>query len=121
MLLNLVQPRYLPRARKILKPSKSTRLVNSLKIKDLKPGTRGVDVTGKVVEKSNPEIRGDKMYASATLEDETGRIALNLWRNQVDQTNVGDTIKVPNAFTRVWAGVTQVSTWADIVVLEKAR
>jgi ssDNA-binding replication factor A large subunit len=85
-----------------------------VKIRDLKPHMENVDVVAKVIRKSAPmEIRMKK-YAYAIVEDATGQIKLNLWREQVDQVEVGDLIYVPNAFVHVRLGETQLSTWSDI-------
>jgi ssDNA-binding replication factor A large subunit len=55
-----------------------------------------------------------KKYAYAIVEDVTGRIKLNLWRNQVDQVEEGDLIIIPSAFVHVRMGEMQISTWSDI-------
>jgi len=38
--------------------------------------------------------------AVALLEDETGNARLNLWRWQIEQERVGDTIRIKNGFVR---------------------
>jgi len=88
-----------------------------VKIIDLKSRMSGVDIVAKVVDKSEPTVKGGKWHSLATIEDETGKVALNLWRDQVGQVVVGDIIRVPNAFVQRRYGVLQVSTWSDIVVL----
>jgi len=92
-----------------------------MKLTDLKPGMSGLDIVAEVVEKSEPIMKGGKRYAVATLEDDTGRIALNLWRQQVEQLCVGDLVMVPKSFVQEWRGILELSTWADIVVLNKRK
>ena len=86
------------------------------KIKDLKPHMENVTLVALVVEKSDPTWMGfdKKRYASAIVEDETGRIKLNLWRDQVDQVKKGDLVRIPGAFVHVRNGTLQISTWSSI-------
>lgn len=84
------------------------------KIKDLKSQMRDLTLTVKVVEKSPVVVRRNKRYATAVVEDETGRIRLNLWRGQTDQVRVGDVITIPQAFVNMRGKALQVSTWSDI-------
>lgn len=73
-----------------------------------------ITVIARVLSKTREiEIRG-KRYASANIEDETGKIILNLWRDQVSQVDVGDLIKIQSAFVHVRMGVKQLSTWSNI-------
>jgi ssDNA-binding replication factor A large subunit len=85
-----------------------------LRIRDLKPHTENVQVVARVMSKSVPAEVRMKNYAYAVVEDETGRIKLNLWREQVDQVDEGDLIYVSNAFVHVRMGEMQLSTWSDI-------
>ncbi|MEM2100222.1 MAG: DNA-binding protein [Thermoproteota archaeon] len=74
-----------------------------VKIKDIGNEMDGVTVEGSLVEKSEIKILetryGSALYAKAVLEDETGRITLNLWRDQT-KVEVGDTIRIENGFTK---------------------
>jgi ssDNA-binding replication factor A large subunit len=81
---------------------------------NLKPHMENVQVVARVISKSPPiEVRMKK-YAYAIVEDGTGRIKLNLWRDQVDQVEQGDLIVVANAFVHIRMGEMQLSTWSDI-------
>ena len=86
----------------------------NLKIEDLKPHMSNVTLVAKVVEKSRVVRRRQKRYANAIVEDETGRIKLNLWREQVDQVKEGDIIKIPKAFVHIRGKTVQISTWSTI-------
>jgi len=87
-----------------------------IKIKDIKPHMENLTLVARVIQKSEPKFVGynKKKYANAILQDETGRITLNLWRDQVDQVSVGDLVKVPNAFAHIRFNTLQVSTWSKI-------
>ena len=75
-----------------------------IKISDIKPEMRGLEVTGKII--SIGEIRmvetkfGPARVAQAILQDETGSIILNLWRNQIDIVKTGENVITENAFVR---------------------
>jgi ssDNA-binding replication factor A large subunit len=85
-----------------------------VKIKDLRLHMENVEVVARVVNKSEVTKIRMKKYAYATIEDETGKIKLNLWRDQVEQVDVGDLVKVTNAFVHLRKGEKQLSTWWDI-------
>jgi ssDNA-binding replication factor A large subunit len=94
-----------------------------VKVADIKSGMKDLEITARVVEKWPTVMHNDKAHAKAIIENDTGRIQLNLWREQVEQVKVGDVIKIPNAFSHSRRGihgrVLQISTWSDIVVLER--
>jgi len=92
-----------------------------IKIKDLKHGKRGIDLIVKVVEKPKAIVRGGKLHSLAVIEDETGKASLNLWRDQVNQVEVGDVIKIQDAFVRKRWGILQVSTWSKLIVLNRTK
>jgi len=86
-----------------------------LKISELRDNMRRVNVTGKIVDKSETrEVqsrygRGKLRVASATLQDETGSITLTLWNQQIDEVNVGDTVKIENGYTNSFRGEVQLN------------
>ena len=67
-----------------------------MKINEIKRGMSGVSVEGEVSDKSEPRRvstrYGPRNVCDATLEDETGRIRLSLWEEQIDTVNTGDRI-----------------------------
>jgi replication factor A1 len=74
----------------------------SMKINEIKRWTRSVSVEGKIAEKSEPRRvntrYGSRSVADAKLEDETGVIKLSLWEENIDVVNIGDTVKISNAY-----------------------
>lgn len=76
---------------------------------------RRVDVTGKVVEKSEPRkvtsrYRGTThRVATAILVDDTGSIKLTLWNEQIDQVNVNDVVKIENGYVTSFRGEIQLN------------
>ena len=45
---------------------------------------------------------GEAPVARAILEDDTGKIALNLWRGQIDLVEEGDVVRIENGFVRTY-------------------
>ena len=50
------------------------------------------------------------MVADATLKDETGKIVLTLWNEQVKQVMVGNKVKIENGYAKSYRNVLQLST-----------
>ncbi len=86
-----------------------------MKINELKDGLRRVDVEAKVIEKSETrEVRSryrDETYrvADAMIQDDTGKIKLTLWNNQIEQVSVNDTVKIENGYIRSFRGEIQLN------------
>ena len=73
-----------------------------LKIIDLRPGMRGVNLRAKVVEISEPEtvhtgygIPG--VVSNVLIADETGTTMMSLWERQIDMVHEGALIEIRNA------------------------
>jgi len=45
---------------------------------------------------------GEAPVATAVLEDDSGKISLNLWRNQMDLVKEGDVVRIENGFVRTF-------------------
>jgi len=86
-----------------------------MKINELRDGMRRVSVVAKVIEKSEPrEVRSryrDETYrvADAIISDETGKIKLTLWNQQIEQVNIDDTVKIENGYIRSFRGEIQLN------------
>lgn len=86
-----------------------------MKIKDLKDGMKGVEVEGKVVEKTGPrEVISrykDQVYrvANAVISDDTGNIKLTLWNDQIEQVNVNDNVKIEKGYITSFRGEIQLN------------
>jgi len=88
---------------------------NFLKIRDLRDGTKRVDLEAKVIEKTGPREVLSRYkdvvlrVANATLSDDTGTIKLALWNDQIDQVKVNDTIKIENGYVTSFRGEIQLN------------
>ena len=85
-----------------------------MKIIELKPGMKRVELTAKVIEKSDPrEVTtrfGDtSRVATAVVQDDSGTIKLSLWNETIDQVNVNDTVKIENGYVTTFKGETQLN------------
>jgi replication factor A1 len=86
-----------------------------LKIKDLRNGMKNVSAEAKVVEKSETrEVMSrfkDETYrvATAIIADETGKIKLTLWNDQINQVNINDTVKVEKGYVTSFKGEIQLN------------
>jgi replication factor A1 len=80
------------------------------KVGDLTPQSRAVNVTAKVVSKT--EIREIPMgrdgsphkVSDALVGDETGVVYLTLWDDNIEKVNEGDTIRVENGYVTLFKG-----------------
>jgi len=76
---------------------------------------KNVSVEAKVMEKSEAhEVLSrfkDETYrvATALIGDETGKIKLPLWNDQINQVNVDDTVKVENGYVTSFKGEIQLN------------
>ena len=89
--------------------------VYKVKISDIKDGDNEINVEGEVMEKSYArEVRSRYgrvlMVADATLKDESGKITLTLWNEQVKEVMVGDKIKIENGYAKSYKNILQLST-----------
>ena len=80
------------------------------KVGELTPASRAVNVTAKVVSKS--EIRNVPMgrdgsahrVCDALVGDETGSIYLTLWDDNIENVNENDTLRVENGYVTLFKG-----------------
>jgi GNAT superfamily N-acetyltransferase len=85
------------------------------RIGELRDGMRDVTVEGEVLEKSMARTvrsrrRGETLnVANAAIGDETGRVVLVLWNEQIRQASVGDRVRVEFGYVTSYRGVTQLN------------
>ncbi len=83
-------------------------------IKELKNGMRNVTVEGEIQEMSEVRMvrsrRGEPLsVANAAMKDETGRVVLVLWNEQIKWVTVGDKVRVENGYITAYRGVNQLN------------
>lgn len=85
-----------------------------MKISDLKPGMRGVNIEANVeniteARSVNLKSGGMAQVADAVISDETGSIKLSLWDDQLNMVKEGDRISVENGYTQEFRGETSLN------------
>ncbi len=96
-----------------LRNRRSRHRSNRMKIAELKPGMRRVDVKGKIVDVESPrEVQtkfGPGQVASATLQDESGSVKVTLWNENISKVAVNDTIEIQNGYVDSFRGELQLN------------
>lgn len=83
------------------------------KIEDLRAGMKKVNVVAEVLETAKPskvhtQFRDNALVSNAVIGDETGKILLCLWDQQVDSVQDGECIEVSNAHVAMFKGERQL-------------
>jgi replication factor A1 len=96
-----------------LQPEKLLEESRTLKIAELKPGMRRVDVKGRIVDIENPrEVQtkfGPGQVASATLQDESGSVKVTLWNENISKIAVNDNVEIQNGYVDSFRGELQLN------------
>jgi len=85
-----------------------------MKIVELRPGMRRVDIAAKVTEISEPRDvttrTGEQMkVATVVVNDESGNVKLTLWNEQIGQVKVDNTVKIENGYVTSFRGEIQLN------------
>lgn len=97
-----------------------------MRVKDIKPGMENITITVKVKSVGEPrkvETKyGEALVARAVVEDESGEVILNLWRDQINIVKQGYVIRLENAFAKEYKGRVElnVGRQGKIVVVKKS-
>ncbi len=97
-----------------------------LKIDDLRVGMKKINVNATVLEVSEPskvhtQFRDNAVVSNAVVEDETGKVLLCLWDQQVNTVHPGDCVEVKNAHVALFKGEKQLRLGKNgtVTILEK--
>ena len=96
-------------------PEQTEHTTTNVKVKDLSPQSKGVNLIAKVVEVAEareiPNRFGPSYrVAEATIADESGAVILSLWNDQIGTVNRDDSIKVENAYVSLVRGHIRLNT-----------
>lgn len=85
-----------------------------MKVAELKPGMKRVELTGKIVEKSEArevmtKFGSASRVATAVLSDDSGTIKMSLWNEDIDKVSVNDTVQVENGYVTTFKGENQLN------------
>jgi hypothetical protein len=94
--------------------AKETKLAHSRSIRDLRVGMSHINLKAKVLEVTKPKhvvtrYGNHASLAKALIANETGKIKLCLWNEQIDSVSTGDTVQIENARVSVFRGERQLS------------
>ena len=84
-----------------------------MNISELQARQGNVGLVGTIIEIAEPrefEKAGRKgRVTNATLEDDSGKIILSLWNEDIDRVKVGDRVEIQNGWVSEWQGELQLS------------
>jgi ssDNA-binding replication factor A large subunit len=86
---------------------------NSIRVQDLRHGMKKVDIEVQMVEMLKPVLVHTRygnsvLLANTWVADETGKVKLCLWGDQVNSVSVGDTLQLKNASVLAYKGELQL-------------
>ena len=93
--------------------AKQTPTPSHFKIGDLREGMKKVNVIAEVLETAEPskvhtQFRDNALVSNAVIGDETGKVMLCLWDQQVNAVSMGDHIEVRSAHVASFKGEKQL-------------
>lgn len=85
-----------------------------MKINQCKAGSKVDELIAEVVSMDEPRNIMTKYgkkarLVDAVIKDETGRISLTLWNDDIDQIGIGDSVKITNGWCSEFRNVETVS------------
>ena len=85
-----------------------------MKISELKPGMKRIDIEAKVLSLSEARevttrAGEQSSVATADVTDDSGTVKLTLWNEQIDQVKVNNSVKVENGYVTSFRGETQLN------------
>jgi len=85
-----------------------------MKISELKPGMRRVEVEAKVLNLSEARevttrAGEQSRVATADVTDDSGTVKLTLWNEQIDQVKVNSSVKIENGYVTSFRSETQLN------------
>lgn len=85
-----------------------------MKISELKPGMKRIDIEAKVLNLSEARevttrAGEQSRVATADVSDDSGTVKLTLWNEQIDQVKVNTSVKVENGYVTSFRGETQLN------------
>lgn len=83
-----------------------------MKVNELQDKNAVDEITLKITAKDEPrDVRGGTLrVCNATGEDETGKVVVTLWNQDIDKVKQGDTIKITGGWSQIYNDSMQVSS-----------
>ncbi len=95
-----------------------------MKISKITADSKDVEVEASVIEVGEPRTVntrfGPRSVATAVIEDDTGRINLSLWEEQITTVSAAKKIKIKGAYVTEWSNNLQInlSKQSELEVVE---
>ncbi len=95
-----------------------------VKISEITLDSKDVDVEASVIEVGEPRTvntrYGQNSVATAVIEDDTGRINLSLWGDQITTVSSAKKVKIKGAYVTEWSNSLQLnlSKQSELEVVE---
>jgi len=86
-------------------------------VEELDAEADDVEIEGEIAELPTPRAvstrYGQKRIVTVVFEDETGKIDLTLWEEEIDAIEEGAEVKIEGAYVREWADDVQLNISRD--------
>lgn len=86
-------------------------------VEELDAEADDVEITGEIAELPTPRAvstrYGQKRIVTVVFEDETGKIDLTLWEEEIDEIEEGAEVEIEGAYVREWAEDIQLNISRD--------
>lgn len=97
-----------------------------MKASEVRSGMRNVDLDLKIIEVEEPRTYISRTgregrVATAIGEDESGRIKISLWNEEIDRVKAGCRIRMRNGYSKLFRDEVHVSAgmWGRLEVVEQ--
>ena len=84
-----------------------------MKIADIKPNQGRINIEAVVIEAEKPKdinsFGKSLRVANAVIQDDSGKMKMTLWIDEVDKVKVGDKIRITNGFAKSYRDEIQLS------------
>ena len=95
-----------------------------MKVNELKDRGSVDEITLKITSKEEPrEVRGGSLRVCNLIgEDDTGKVTVTLWNDDIDKVKEGDTIKITKGWSQIYNDNMQVSAgrFGTLEVIEQS-
>ena len=92
-------------------------MMTEMTVEELDPEADDVEITGKIAELPTPRAvstrYGQKRIVTVVFEDDTGRVDLTLWEEEIDAIEEGAKVEIEGAYVREWADDIQLNISRD--------
>lgn len=91
--------------------------MTEMTVEELDPEADDVEITGEIAELPTPRAvstrYGQKRIVTVVFEDETGKVDLTLWEEEIDAIEEGAKVRIQGAYVREWAEDIQLNISRD--------